>query len=66
MPETYLYAKMRLLKRSAWTCRGLGRVKRRRHEPHVLLCEVIQQRPLEVGRVEREGHDWYVSRCAIV
>ena len=55
MPETV--PTRRLLQRSTWTDRGLGRIKRRRHEPHVLLCDIFQWRHFEVGRIEREGHE---------
>ena len=44
----------------------MGRSTCHRHEPHVRSCEIFRRRHLEVGRVEREGYEWYVSWRYIV
>ena len=64
MPESV--TSMRFLSRSAWTDRRVGRVTCHRHEPHVLLREIVSRRHLKLGRVKSEEHVRYVqSRCSI-
>ena len=44
----------------------MGRIQHRRYEPHVFLCEIIQRRHFEVGRVGSEGHGQHVPRREVV
>ena len=52
MPQTV--AKRQMFHQSARTHRDLGRITCHRHEPHFHSCQILQQRRVEVGRVEGE------------